>query len=481
MGLTRAPATATDLASDKRISFEKSMDRFFSEIEFFGYCKVAELKSIFVRSRLGEWVCIGLVGLFKTDLSQIQPTTIFEIEDVFIEKQAVDIQSLREIINKLIETGFVDTKIGKFPFGCSNASLTNLQFKDRAGYVLYLDEQFNSVALEGYTAREGDLYDLKTIDLKLQSQSEPYDGLWDLTLEKIGKGLDPSHSPSITIIAPRYMKTEAIFEEDKLKVILTVHREMNLSNFKMTSIVRGENKYPAISRTEIPLIKSELHKGDLVRIVSKLDLKDPKSAQIFLFHRTDEGFTMLVRENLYATVTRRPRQLIHQYIDPDFITLETWVRGIGNKSIDFEWALSLLLTILGFSAEWTGHAFEGACQEILKRSLGVDLVAFNPDDSIVIIGQCTTKKLPSEKVAELKITCNELKEKLKDTQTKIIPTLFTLHDEDIIKDEIENVRKEGIVVVGIQGIEELLTHMRVGTNLESVISSVFEKPRIINI
>ena len=43
------------------------------------------------------------------------------------------------------------------------------------------------------------------------------------------------------------------------------------------------------------------------------------------------------------------------------------------------------------------------------------------------------------------ITSNEVKEKLKDIAVHIIPTLFTLSDEDTIKDEIEKLMKEDIV------------------------------------
>ena len=115
----------------------------------------------------------------------------------------------------------------------------------------------------------------------------------------------------------------------------------------------------------------------------------------------------------------------------------------------------------------------------MRRSLGVDIFAFTPDNSVVILCQCTTTKPPSEKVGQLKITTNELKKELKETAIDIIPTVFTLLDEDSMKDEIEKLREENIIVVGRQGIEKLLTDIRVGTKLESIVSSEFRRPRIV--
>ena len=467
------------MAEDPKRKMKGEATQFFSTIEAFGYCKVVALRTVVVRSKLGEWACIGLVGLFKTNLSPSRRATIFESEDIFIEEQAVDVQSLRGIIDKLIKTEFVDTKIGKVKFGGSKARLTNLHFKDRADYVQYLDEQFGSVTLEGYTNVEGELYDSSVIELQLQSRRKPYEGLWDLTLAKVGERFEPARSPSITIRAPRYLKMEATFEEDKLIVHLKAHKEMDLSNFKLTAIVREEKKYPAISRLELPLTNLEPHKGDLVKVVNKLDAKNANSARIFLFQQMEKGFTRLGVQDAYKVAPRTPRSLIHQYLDPDFRTLESWVSGGGKKiSKDFEWAVSLLLSTLGFSAEWTGSDFEVARSILLKRSSGVDIVAFTPDNSIVILGQCSTTKPPSEKVGQLKITSNTLKEKLKNTAIEIIPTVFTLLDEGIMKGEIEKLRKEDIVVVGRQGIEKLLADVRVGTKLENIISSVFRRTRV---
>ena len=324
------------MAENLKKKMKEEANQFFSTIEAFGYCKVAELRTVIVKSKLGEWACIGLVGLFKTDLSPSQRTTIFETEDIFIEEQAVDVQSLRCFIDKLIETQFVDTKVGKVKFGGPNARLTNLRFTGRAGYVLYMNEQFGSVTLEGYASREGDLYDSEVIELQLQSRSEPYEGLWDLSLEKVGERFEPARSPSITIRAPRYLKMEATFEEDKLKVLLKAHREMDLSNFKLTAIVRGEKEYPAISRLEPPLIKPESYKGDLVRVVNQLDVKDANTARIFLFQQIEVGITRLDVQDAYKLVARTPRSRIHKYFDPDFRILESWISGGGkNMSDDF--------------------------------------------------------------------------------------------------------------------------------------------------
>jgi len=467
------------MAEDPKKKMKGEATRFFSIIDAFRYCKVVALRTVVVRSKLREWACIGLVGLFKTNLSPSRWETIFESEDIFIEEQVIDVQSLRGIIDRLIETEFVDTKVGKVKFGGSNARLTNLHFNDRAGYVLYLDEQFGSVTLEGFASVEGELYDSSVIELQLQSLRKPYEGLWDLTLEKVGERFEPARSPSITIRAPRYLKMEATFEEDKLIVHLKAHKEMDLSNFKLTAIVREEKKYPAISRLELPLTNLEPHNGDLVKVVNKLDAKNANSARIFLFQQTEKGFTRLGVQDAYKVAPRTPRSLIHQYLDPDFTTLETWLAGGGkDRSNDFEWAVSLLLSTLGFSAEWTGSDFEVARSILLRRSSGVDIVAFTHDNSVIILGQCTTTKPPSEKVGQLKITSNKLKEKLKNTAIDIIPTVFTLLDEDIIKDEIEQLRKEDIVVIGRQSIDKLLTDVRVGTKLESIISSVFRRTRI---
>ena len=468
------------MAEDLKKKMKEEAAQFFTTIKDFGYCKVLELKTIVVKSKCGEWACIGLFGIFKTKHSPSQRTTIFESEDIFIEEQFVDVENLQGIIDYLIETKVVDTKVGKVKFGGPEAMLTNLRFNNNSGYVQYQNEQFGSVGLEGYANVEGELYDSGILELQLQSREEPYEDLGDLTLEKIGERLEPARPPSIGIRAPRYMRLDVTFEEDELIVHLVAHKKMNLSDFKLTAIIRGEQEYPALNRLEIPLISPELHKDDLVKVIHKQDVKDASFARIFLFQQIEGRFTRMDIEHASKIASRMPRSLIHQYFDPDLGILENWATGGGkDPSTDFEWAISLLLSTLGFSAEWIGFDFEKASSILLRKSSGVDIIAFTPDNSVVILGQCTTTKPPSEKVGPLKITSNELKNKLKDSSVlDIIPTIFTLLDENSIKDEIEKLRKENIVVVGIQSIEKLLTDVKIGVKLEDILINIFNRPRI---
>ncbi|GAH94323.1 unnamed protein product [marine sediment metagenome] len=69
---------------------------------------------------------------------------------------------------------------------------------------------------------------------------------------------------------------------------------------------------------------------------------------------------------------------------------------------------------------------------------------------------------------------NEIRSELGDS-INIIPTIFTLLNENNIEDEIKKLNEEGITVVGKQGLEKLLNDVRLGTDLQDVIRSTFSR------
>lgn len=465
------------MSEDSKQKINREVSEFFSTIEDFGYCTLSKIRNIGVKSKTGKWVCIGLVGGFKSGFQPAPRATIFENESLFVEEQTFDLQNLKAIIDNLIESQLVDTKVGKISFGGHGAQLF-LHFNDKAGYVKEWGEEFGSVVLEGYARGEDrNLYDSEKIDLELQSLA--YESLYDLALEKVGVEIGPGRAPPIKITAPRYLKVDTSFNENVLNVHLKAHEKINLKKFKMTTIIRREEKVPAIARKELPLINPMPYKKELVEIVHKLSVNDARSATTFLLQRIDKQYKLLHREHSYNYEgVKALRALIHQCLDPDFTTIEKWVTGRGKTSDDFERGITLLLSVLGLSAEWVGSDFEDATQFLLRRSLGVDIVAFAPDNNSIILGQCTTTKPPSEKSAQLKITANEMRNKLNGGIT-IIPTIFTLLDEDDMKDEVETLKQEGVIVIGKHGLEVLLNDMKLGTSLHNVMSRTFGFPRTV--
>lgn len=161
--------------------------------------------------------------------------------------------------------------------------------------------------------------------------------------------------------------------------------------------------------------------------------------------------------------------IVHQHLDPDFETLEEWVRGEGRQSSrNFEQGMSILLSLLGFIVEYLG-LFEKLLQKRSKRPYGVDIIAYSPDGVTVVLGQCISTAPHNKKVINLKVTAKEIESRI---QGNIIPVIFTLIEEETIKDEVERLAKEGIRVIGKQGIEQLLTFVRRRTSLEHVLRSI---------
>nr|MDO8099491.1 hypothetical protein [Candidatus Njordarchaeota archaeon] len=408
-------------------------------------------------------------------------STIFESKSIAIEEQVLDLPTLKDSIETLIKTEIVNTRLGDVKFGGLRAKPLSLKFDERAGYLMDWGELFNSVGLVGYSdVEEKDLYDPEEIKAELLSGSEPYEGLSDLILEKTDERDKSGFRPaSILIRAPRYLRLNGCLRGDELVASLVTHRKMDLSKLRLSLITRGETDYPAPKRITLPLVNPKPYKGELVEITHKLPVnKETKYGYLYLLQQKQDRFSPVDYKSLYREA-KTTRTIVHQHLDPNFETLENWVRGEGkDTSVDFEWGVSLLLSLLGFCTEWVGHTFEKLVGKEGKRSFEVDVIASTPDERTIILGQCTTTSPPETKSRQLKVTASELTRKLGGDAPHIVPVVFTNLDKNDMKEPIKKLKEEGVEVVGKQGLESLLNHMRRGTSLQNVMNTILKLPRI---
>jgi hypothetical protein len=94
--------------------------------------------------------------------------------------------------------------------------------------------------------------------------------------------------------------------------------------------------------------------------------------------------------------------LLVERIDPDLKILESWLTGhtegrsIHESAPSFEKGITLLLNLCGYRALHVGDKYEIAAEggrhaAYGKTNVGIDIIAFSPDQREVLLLQCTTE------------------------------------------------------------------------------------------
>jgi hypothetical protein len=172
--------------------------------------------------------------------------------------------------------------------------------------------------------------------------------------------------------------------------------------FNMLDKYEDSHKYLSIGTVPLP--------GYAGRLFTEIPELEPVSTY---FVRNDIPFTFnnatfldliraiykdfMTRVNLRLQLEFNWSKLVLERVDPNLQLLEAWLRGRGKTaSDDFERSLTLLLNLCGYRAMQVGSRYEDATQERRrttygKSKVGVDVVAFSPDNKEVLLCQCCTE------------------------------------------------------------------------------------------
>jgi hypothetical protein len=165
-----------------------------------------------------------------------------------------------------------------------------------------------------------------------------------------------------------------------------------------------------------------------------------------------------------------PMKIIER-IDPDLKILELWLEGKGNKKddkpIEFERAVTILLSLCGFCAIHVGDKYETLPTQARheahrKSSAGTDVIVFTPSEvDVIFLCQCTTN-WNSRKIKDILDFSNEIRSILNTNQVRISPIIFTQLQTNQISASISDAEQQGVRVVTINELRKLLNKIRSG-------------------
>jgi len=111
----------------------------------------------------------------------------------------------------------------------------------------------------------------------------------------------------------------------------------------------------------------------------------------------------------------------------------------------FESAVLNLMSIAGFEVIFAGKGFDAQ---------GIDILAFSPSSSDVIVISCTISNDIREKIRTLLPQINKLKNQLENYE--LIPAIFSpINPENIVHSDKENARKHKVSLLPSDGIREI--------------------------
>jgi hypothetical protein len=154
------------------------------------------------------------------------------------------------------------------------------------------------------------------------------------------------------------------------------------------------------------------------------------------------------------STSSNPRRAALQPFDPDLASLSEAIRtlqGKGQKKGGFETAVSQLLWLLGFSPAHLGQTHQ--------TQDAPDIVAFTPGGNVVLV-ECTTALVKTDKVSLLIERANALKKNLSEsdhTYLRVLPVIVTNKSRADVAKDLADARKRGVVGIDLESLLALVS------------------------
>lgn len=430
--------------------------------------KSVEVKAVCF-SAYEKWINLGT----RIILSEKPPTDIITFDSLpeFLRFKAfhetLDINKLDDLLVQL-ERGIL-TVCGNdiyFKIESNDVKVTPLSFNFYRDYrserFIPLNFAYPMVILRAGESIHRLLYNhaeaigQEYLDSGLRSYKVPYNGLNDVLVSFIGipkPDFGRIESAIIEVIAPIKLRLENDCKLSNGK--LTIHVEVvGYDDLKGISIglIEHSGTIPQC-RTSLVLERTDWKKenGRLI-YVKEVDADNATSVDIFLSFKGE--FLDMLRVRDPSTILKNPRIKVYDHFDKDLKVLSKYFES--SDSEEFEKGVGLLLHFCGFNVGSYGlvkgkKGTSGIQEEI-------DLVAFAPDDYVIAV-ECTIRDIDvNEKISKFSRRIKELRELFAPLGDYIIvPLIFTtLERNKISKSDLEKAGREGVGVVPIENIKELL-------------------------
>ena len=356
-----------------------------------------------------------------------------------VETKNFTIFSLQTNAQSFIDTLLKTIKTGKFRYHNEtvlytdnfNQSNVNLEYRDyvsgngeKAKERLGIDWPIDYFIYEWRNnALQNKLSKLRNIiERQIQCHDPPYENMVEaiqslLNVERWNTTLDNSR---FLLIFPTYLKIETcLLDGSKFQVSINFHEKINLTNVYLSLIGKG----PKVIRKRLKFDRQPISSKNqsILTAKSQTTLKEISDVQAYLFLKTEDPLSIDIKNVRNKRSQINQKMMAHEIFDTGSEKILQYLQSDQLKDSDnFEWAIATILHFSGFQTEWLHRKVFGEAPDIL---------AFNPEEKIMIVGECTVGVPDENKILKLQ----ERAEQLTSVDLKVRAVLFSKAQEEMLK------------------------------------------------
>ncbi len=404
-----------------------------------------------IGQRDGAWAVLGLRGMFIND-EPTQDTSLFEMDSLRIIQRDIPAGDAVVFITQLL---LGTLQVAGLEVTVAGFSYWRRYTQGRGKSWLWPEAEFPHLALQAAGSQARDLIDEDSLHTRLARYG--YNGLKELTSEKVGMPIGFEYSSHILIVAPVYLAVSGAFTDNGLTVCVSFHPSVDRARLR----VSGEQldaQGKALGRLQCDDAVQDWQESPsaagLHVLTGRLDiLAETEAVRLLLFcdPLDDPVDTTLVQ----TVMAERRNALLQAFTALPLDTKEgesvetrlgMHLRNEGAKdSARFEAAVLNLFALQGFLTVWTGHTLQVP---------GVDLVIQEPGESGVVLVSVTTGNDIAAKTRRLLPVWNQLRDDLAPLSVRAVIVTASAA-RDVIVSERQDAGTRSITVLTNEDIEQL--------------------------
>lgn len=377
-------------------------------------------------------------------LASVETASVLAGHFVFADRDV----KLRDFVEHLVDDGEIDTPLGKFKFPSESEGKFSAYFDPFHQEGIAVGNRLSVLTIRG--ARKYPLIEQPKLDWELKAATKPYDSIDEL-LTTLFLGGNQDDSARVEIVAN------------------------HVAAINFNSAINGTDSNPSVFLAK-SLDVSKCQIGYRVFLHGKVVDRGAIQGSDLNWTEQDvarqgEGAVGIPQGAVLHCVASYDGYAMHQgwLVDPkNFqnsrrVVLEEFHNGLGilesylfeeqrrgKDARDFEFGISWLIWMLGFSTSQVGGRD--------NTSDAADIVATTPSGNILIV-ECTTGLLKSDKVSKLVERTEIVRKRLISSgnyHLKVLPVIVTSKPKDEVRADIDVVKNKGVSVVTKEDLKSLL-------------------------
>lgn len=374
--------------------------------------------------------------------------------------------NLRDFVAHLVDDGEIDTPLGTFKFPSENGEGFSAYFDPFHQEGIAGGNRLSVLTIRG--ARKYQLIEQPKLDWELKAATKPYDSIDELlTTLFLGGNRDDSAKVEIVANPVAAINVNSIINGADSKPSVSLAKSLDVSKCQIGYRVFLHGK--VIDRGSIQGDDFNWTEQDVVRQGEGF-VAIPEGAVLHCIASYD-GFAQHQGWIVDLKNVQNSRRVVLEEFHNGLGVLESYLfeeLRRGKNARDFEFGISWLIWMLGFSTSQVGGRD--------NTSDAADIVATTPSGNILIV-ECTTGLLKSDKVSKLVERTEIVRKRLissGNNHLKVLPVIVTSKPKDEVRADIDAVKNKGVSVVTKEDLTSLLSQTIVFPDADFIFNQAWQ-------